>query len=114
MLRFWNSRILLLEGGIIIYKTFTTHSSRPQTTHKTLWNNFEDGGLKHVDISSKIISLQCSWLRKLGNESFCEWGIIPFRLINKYFGKSFKFHSCLSFDCKLLIKFPKVYKNILF
>ena len=32
----------------------------------------------------------------------------------KYFGKSFKFHSCLSFDRKLRIKFPKFYKNIFF
>ena len=35
-------------------------------------------------------------------------------LINKYFRKSFKFHSCLSFDRKLLIKFPEFYRNILF
>ena len=90
MLRFWNSRILSLEGRIIIFKTlaiskivylafltvipnslielqktkktFIWLSSRPKISHKTLCNNFENGGLKHVDISSKIISLQCSWL----------------------------------------------------
>ena len=143
MLCFWNRRILSLEGRIIIFKTlaiskivylafltvipnslieelqriqktFIWHSSRPKISHKTLCNNFENGGLKHVDISSKIISLQCSWLRKLCDENFHEWKIIPSHLINKYFGKSFKFHSCLSFDRKLLIKFPKFYKNILF
>ena len=143
VLRFWNSRMLSLEGRIIIFKTlaiskivylafltvipnslieelqkiqktFIWHSSRPKISHKTLCNNFENGGLKHVDISSKIISLQCSWLRKLCDENFHEWKIIPSHLINKYFGKSFKFHSCLSFDRKLLIKFPKFYKNILF
>ena len=74
--------------------------------HKTLCNNFENGGLKHVDTSSKIISLQCSGLGKLCDENFHEWKIITSRLINKYFGKSFKFYSCLSFDRKLLIKFP--------
>ena len=95
-------------------KTFIWHSSRPEISHKTLCNNFENGGLKHVDISSTIISLQCSWLRKIFDENFHEWKIIPSHLINKYFGKSFKFHSCLLFDCKLLIKFPKFYKNILF
>ena len=79
-----------------------------------LTSNFENGGLKHVDISSKIISLQCSWLRKLFDENFHEWKIIPSHLINKYFGKSPKFHSCLSFDRKLLTKFPKFYENILF
>ena len=48
------------------------------------------------------------------NENFLEWKITPSHLINKYFGKSFKFHLCLSFNRKLLIKFPKSYKNILF
>ena len=143
MLRFWNRRIFSLEGRINIFKTlaiskivylafltiipnslieelqriqkmFIWHSSSPKISHKTLCNNFENGGLKHVDISSKIISLQCSWLRKLSDENFHEWKIIPSPLINKYFGKSFKFHSCLSFDRKLLIKFPKFYKNIFF
>ena len=90
-LRFWNRRILSLEGKIIIFKTlaiskivylafltvipnslieelqriqktFIWHSSRPKISHKALCNNFENGGLKHVHISSKIISLQCSWL----------------------------------------------------
>ena len=49
---------------------------------------------------------------KLYDKNFNEWKIIPSHLINKYFGKSFKFHSCLSFDRKLPIKFPKFYKNI--
>ena len=95
-------------------KAFIWHSSRPKISDKTLCNNFENGGLKHVDISSKIISLQCSWLQKLCDEDLHEWKIIPSHLINKYFGKSFKLHSCFSFDRKLLIKFPKFYKNLMF
>ena len=111
-LRFWNRRILSLEGKIIIFKTlaiskivylafltvipnslieelqriqktFIWYSSRPKISHKTLCNNFENGGLKHVDISSKIISLQCSWLRKLCDGNFYEWKIIPSHLISK-------------------------------
>ena len=99
VLRFWNRRISSLEERIIIFKTldiskiqkiqktFIWHSSRPKISHKILCNNFENGGLKHVDISSKIISLQCSWLRKLCDENLHEWKIIPSHLINKYFGK---------------------------
>ena len=41
---------------------FGTEKSEVTFVHKTLCNNFENGGLKHVDIFSKIISLQCSWL----------------------------------------------------
>ena len=51
---------------------------------------------------------------KTYDENFHEWKIIPSHCINKYFGKSLKFLTCLSFDHKLLIKFPKFYKNILF
>ena len=96
----------------LIQKTFIWHSLRPKLSHRTLYNSFENGGLKHVDISSKIISLQCCWLRKLCDKNFHEWKIVPSHLINKYFGKSFKFYSCLSFDRKLFIKFPTFYKNI--
>ena len=74
VLRFWNRKILSLEGKIIIFKTlaiskivylafltvipnslieelqkiqktFIWHSSRPKISHKTC-NNFENGGLK--------------------------------------------------------------------
>ena len=59
------------------------------------------------------MNLQCQ-LQKLCDENFHEWIIIPSHLRNKYFGESFKFHLCLSFDCKLLIKFPEFYRNIVF
>ena len=97
-----------------IQKTFVRYSSRPRISHKTPCNNFENGRLKLVDISSKIISLQCSWFWKLCDENFHEWKIISSHLIHKYFGKLFKFHLCLSFDHKFLIKFPEFYRNILF
>ena len=86
VLRLWNSRLLSLEGRIIISTTlaifeiafftvipnslieelqkikkmFTWHSSSPKICHKTLSNNFQNGGLNHVDKSSKMISLHCS------------------------------------------------------
>ena len=101
----------LIEQLQKIQKPFTWHFSHPKISHKTLCNKFENGELKHVDISPKIISLRCPLLRKLNDENFHEWKIIPSHLINKYFGKSFKFYSCLSFDCKLLFKFPKFRKK---
>ena len=48
----------LIEELQKIQKTFIWHSSHPKISHKTLCNNFGNGGLKHVDISSKVISLQ--------------------------------------------------------
>ena len=107
MLRFWNRRMLLLEGRINIFKTLAISKivylpfltvipnslieELPKILkifiwHSSLLNNFENGGLKHVDISSKIINLQCSRLRKLCDENFLEWKITPSHIINKYFG----------------------------
>ena len=97
----------LIEELQKFQKSFIWHSSRLKISHKTLCTNFGNGGLKHVDISSKSISLQCSWLRKLCDENFHEWKIIPSHLINKYFGKLFKFYPCFSFDPNIPIKFPE-------
>ena len=55
-------------------------------------------------LASKTLWWKLSWRQ---NNSFSLYKQILWK-------KSFKFHSCLSFDCKLLIKFPKFYKNILF
>ena len=75
-------------------------------------NIFETVGLKNVDIDLKVISLQCSWIKKLYDENFHEWKVIPLHLTRITFGQNFKFHSNLSNDAKLLTNFPVFYKNI--
>ena len=55
-------------------------NSSSKVKHETIYNDFEYGGLKYVDIKSRIICLQCSWV-KLYVESFHEWKIIPLTLI---------------------------------
>ena len=52
----------LIEELKKIKNTFIWHSSRPKVSHKPLCNNFENGELKYVDISSKSKNLQFSWL----------------------------------------------------
>ena len=59
----------------------------------------KDGGLKNVDIRRKIISLQCSWIKRLYADSFHEWKIIPLHLISKIFGKN-AFSSIQTFPLK--------------
>ena len=43
-----------------ILKEFIWNENNPKIKNTTLRNKYENGGLKNVDISSKIISLQCS------------------------------------------------------
>ena len=142
ILKLWRMRNLSIEGKTVVFKTlaisklvylalltvipdhitdevtkiqksFIWHDSSPKIKHETLRMEFKAGGLKNVDIRFKFVSLQCSWVKKLYDDCFHEWKIIPLHLLNKCFGPSFKFHSNLHFESKLLKQFPSFYKQIL-
>ena len=57
----------------------------------------KDGGLENVYIPRKIISLQCSWIKRWYDSSLHEWKIIPLRLIKNAFGNCFRFPLNLAF-----------------
>ena len=78
-----------------IQKEFIWNGNSPKTEHSTLCNNYEDGGLKMVDILSKVISLQCPWIKRLYDNSSHLWKIMLSYLIDAYLGKNFKFFSNL-------------------
>ena len=80
-----------------IQKAFLWKNSTPKIKHETLCNDYKAGGLKNVDIPNKIIALQCSWIRRLYNNSFHEWTLTPLYSAEKSFGRSLKFHSSLLF-----------------
>ena len=46
-------------------KNFIWNGKNPKIKHKTLSNNDGDAGFKKVDIFTKVISLQCSWIKRL-------------------------------------------------
>ena len=118
ILKIWRLRNLTLEGKIIVFKTlvlskithlalvktipkltieqlskiqkgFIWNSMKPKIKHSTLCNNYQDGSLKNVNIESKIISLQCSWIKQLYDKNMHNWKIIPLALIEKFLGKDF-------------------------
>ena len=110
------SQVLVIPNQIIdalqqIQKFFLWNSVSPKVKHETICRDFQYGGLKNVDIKSKIISLQCSWIKKLYDESFHEWKIISLPLIKNTFGECFVFHSNLDFIVSLN-SFPEFYINI--
>ena len=76
-----------------IQKAFLWKNSAPKKKHETLCKDYKTGGPKNVDIPNKIIAFQCSCIRTLYNNYFHEWKQIPLYLIEKSFGRSFKFHS---------------------
>ena len=65
----------------------------PKIKNSTLCNNYKYGGRKNVDIFSKVVRLQCSWIKRLFDNNFHQWKLVPLYLIRQYSGKIFKFHS---------------------
>ena len=79
--------------------------SKPNIKNETLSSDFKHGGLKNVNIPKKKIGLQCSWLRRLYDDSFHEWKLIPLKLIKNSFRSHFKFHSNLLFSISCIMIF---------
>ena len=96
-----------------IQNAFFWNNSSPKIKHETLCNDYKAGGLKNVDIRSKITALQCSWIRRLYDNSFYEWKLIPLYQIEKSFGTSFTFHSNLLFRSNKINFYPSFYRQII-
>ena len=58
-------------------KEFIWNGNNTKIKYSTLCNKYENGGLKNADILSYVISLQCSWIKRLFDNSSHPWKIIP-------------------------------------
>ena len=87
--------------------------TKPKIKNETISSNFKDRGFKNVDINKKVANLQCSWIKRIYDDSFHEWKLIPLKFIKKLFGDDLKFHSNLSFNSSYVRHFPSFHKNIL-
>ena len=82
--------IIMVPHAIInrlnnIQKNYIWIRKDPKVKHLTLSSSYEDDGLKNVDTFTKIISLQCSWIKRLFDENFHDWKIISLNLIKTIF-----------------------------
>ena len=60
---------LIKQRNILYWK-----SGNPDIKQDTLCKDYENGGLKDVDITFNILSLQCSWVKSLDDSSTQELG----------------------------------------
>ena len=81
-----------------IQKNFLWNQSTP---YSTLCNSFATGGQRNVDINTKIAGLQCSWIKRLYDDSFHKWKLISVHLINTTIIPSFKCHPILALSFQL-------------
>ena len=95
-----------------IQKAFIWNNLTSKIKHETLCSSFEEGGLKYIDINSKIASLQCSWVKWLYDDKFNECKLIPLHLIKSFFGINFKFHSNLDFHDSKILTFPSFHFTV--
>ena len=70
-----------------IQKEFILKTRNPKIKHDTLCKNDENGGLKNVDIMYKVVSLQCSWIKRLYDNNSHNWKVIPLLMIIQRLGK---------------------------
>ena len=92
---------------------FIWNGLNPKIKNSTINNNYENGELKNVNIAAKISSLQSSWIKRLYDEIFHVWKILPLHIIHKSLRKKFMFHSNLKVNKKLTKSFPKYYREII-
>ena len=103
--------ILTIERLNIVKKNFIWQGKKTKIEQCTLCNSNENGDLKDVDIFYKIISLQCSWIRRIFDNNFYDWKVIALFLIKKKFEENFKFHSNVYIPKCSLNNFPCFYKE---
>ena len=68
-----------------IQRNFIWNRKNRKIKASTLSNSYEDGGLKDVNVFTKVISMQCSWIKRLHDEKFNEWKIIQSYLVKTNF-----------------------------
>ena len=93
-------------------REFLWNSSNVKIKQKTICNDFQNGGLKNVDISGKTSSLQCSWVKKLCDRNSHDWKLIPMHFINNAFRINFFFNPNLSskhLHCISFLHFTETY-----
>ena len=66
-----------------------------------------------MNIFSKITRIQCSWVKRLCDDSFHAWKVIPLFLIKSHPGKNVAFQSHLSIKQNIVKKLRKFSQEIL-
>ena len=78
-----------------IQKDFIWRGKRPKIKHSSLIRNFENGGLKDINIESKLKALKLCWIKRLSDSNFQPWKTLAAKLLEPAGGTKI-LHSNLS------------------
>ena len=138
VLAVWRMRILTLAGKITVLKSlifskivfiaflstvpetivkcliklkneFVWDNKPPKIKHTAMIGSYERGGLKDIDIESRIKALRLSWVKRLYDDSDHEWKIIPNFYLEKYAKNIFN----PNLKIKVNNNLPKFYKSVI-
>ena len=103
----------LLKKNENIHGNFLWNQSTPKVKHSTLCDPFSTAGQTNPNINTRIASLQCSWIKRLYDNSFHECKLILVHLINTTITIAFEFHPsiALCFQLDEFLKFTKTFLN---
>ena len=90
-----------------IQQRFIWNKKRPKIKHSTLIGSYEEGGYNDVDIATQFNALKIIWLRRLRDNNYNHWKLIPTKLFSPLGGVTF-FHS----NMKLADSSPRIVKNL--
>ena len=92
-----------------IQKDFIWNGKAAKIKHTTLISDYMYGGLKAIDIKSKLDSLHLSWVKRLYNDNFHPWKCIPRKFIHDKYNFNIFFPNA---HIELHEKCPKFYHSI--
>ena len=102
---------IITEKLETIQYNFLWDGKRAKIKHKTLISAYQNGGLKCVDIKSKLTALQLSWIKRLFDETDHAWKLIPKYLLKKHYGSENCFFP--NSELKVVNEIPLFYRNII-
>ena len=101
--KLWHMRKLTLERRVTVFKSlaiskvihlllitkpnnlsFISQGTRAKIKDSTLCNGYEKGGIKNVDLRNKVITMQCSLVRRLSENDFHDRKVILLFLISQH------------------------------
>ena len=67
----------IIEELKTIQSRFLWNSSTPEIKHSTLIGDYAEGGLKNVDINTKLKALKLTWVRRQSDDNYHPWKVLP-------------------------------------
>ena len=67
----------IVEELSSIQNKFIWKSKTSKIRHSTSVEDYQDGGIKNVDVGAKLKALKLTWVRRLQDDNRHPWKVIP-------------------------------------